>query len=402
MHNEDRIDGMKLLIISPVPTDPQTAGNRARVSSLITILEHLGHDVTFAYVPYETADYKAMERRLGHRLRILQSEGPPIRRLAGRAKRKIQRALRLRSAHLWRVDEWFDDRLLSQVTSLQNTECFDTVLIEYVFLSKLVSVLPNSVRTIIDTHDLMGDRHKLYLKSGIQPVWFATRPEEEIRALNRANAVIAIQEEETVYLRQRVSGEVFCVGHIGTLDTAPLPDPGGTRILFVGSANPINIQGLEWFIQSVFPEIRARVPSCQLVIAGAASRRRGWPDGVIALGEVESLGPIYASAALVINPVTFGTGLAVKTIEALSYGKPLVATAAGVRGLGPQFAGAFMVAENAGEFARLVVELLRDKAARARLSQNAFAAAHAWRLQQLAALDAAVKGGHCSNTGCLR
>ena len=61
-----------------------------------------------------------------------------------------------------------------------------------------------------------------------------------------------------------------------------------------------------------------------------------------------------------------------------------------------------MVAENAGEFARLVVELLKDKAGRARLSQNAYAAAHTWRLQQFAALDAAVKGGHCSNTGCLR
>ena len=31
-------DGMKLLVISPVPTDPQTAGNRARVSNLIAIL----------------------------------------------------------------------------------------------------------------------------------------------------------------------------------------------------------------------------------------------------------------------------------------------------------------------------------------------------------------------------
>jgi glycosyltransferase involved in cell wall biosynthesis len=384
---------MKLLIISPVPTDPQTAGNRARVSNLITILKHLGHNVTFAYVPYETADYEAMERRLGHRFHILQSEGPPFQSLAGRTKRKILRALSLRSAHLWRVDEWFDDGLLSQVTSLQNTEHFDTVLIEYVFLSKLVGAFPDSVRTIIDTHDLMGDRHKIYLSSGMQPVWFATQPKEEIRALNRAHAVIAIQEEETAYLRLRVSGEVFCVGHIGYLDTEPLPDPGGTRILFVGSANPINIRGLEWFVQLAFPEIRARVPGCELAIAGAASQERAWPDAVLALGEVESLTPVYAQAAVVINPVTFGTGLAVKTIEALSYGKPLVATAAGVRGLGAQFAEAFLVAEGASEFARLVVELLQDKAARARLSKNALAAIRTWRLQQLTTLDAAVRGG---------
>jgi glycosyltransferase involved in cell wall biosynthesis len=368
------------------------------VSNLITLLEHLGHDVTFAYVPYEPADYEAMEQRFGRRLHILRSEGLPIHSLAGRAKRKILRPLGLRSAHLWRVDDWFDNGLLSQVTRLQNTGGFDTVLIEYVFLSKLATAFPESVRTIIDTHDLMGDRHKIYQNSGMQPVWFATKPEDEIRALNRADAVIAIQEEEAAYLRQRVSGEVFCVGHIGSLDSAPLPDPGGTRILFVGSANPINIRGLEWFLQSAFPEIRARIPGCELAIAGAASEGRAWPNAVLALGRIESLTPVYAAAAVVINPVTFGTGLPVKTIEALSYGKPLVATAAGVRGLGSQFAGAFLVAENAREFARRVVELLQNKAARARLSENALAAMRAWRLQQLSALDATVRGGHRSNT----
>src|SRR5436190_539966 len=111
---------MKLLVISPVPTDPPTAGNRVRICNLIALLEQLGHDVTFAYVPYEPADYEAMERRLGHRLHVLRSGGPPHHTLAGRAKRKILRALNLRSAHLWGVDDWFDSKLLSQARDLQN------------------------------------------------------------------------------------------------------------------------------------------------------------------------------------------------------------------------------------------------------------------------------------------
>jgi len=89
--------------------------------------------VTFAYVPYESADYRAMERCLGRRLRILRSDRPPEYTLTSRAKRKILRALGLRSAHLWCVDDWFDNGLLSQVLRLQNTEGFDTVLNEYVF-----------------------------------------------------------------------------------------------------------------------------------------------------------------------------------------------------------------------------------------------------------------------------
>jgi len=64
---------------------------------------------------------------------------------------------------------------------------------------------------------------------------------------------------------------------------------------------------------------------------------------------------------------------------------------AGVRGLGSQSAEAFLVAEDAAEFARVVAELLRNKAACARLSENARAAMHSWRLQQLTALETAVK-----------
>jgi glycosyltransferase involved in cell wall biosynthesis len=391
---------MKLLIISPVPTDPPTAGNRARILNLLTALEELGHDVTFAYVPYDhgyvdyMADYGAMETRLGHRLRVLQSKRPPFPSIVGRFKRKIRRALKLSSAHLWDVDEWFDDALLSQVKKLQIAESFETVLIEYVFLSKVASVLPKTVRTVIDTHDLMGDRHRHYLKFGLHPSWFMTTPSEEIRALSRASAVIAIQSQEAEYLRRHVSGDVFCVGHVPAQEVIPVEDPGGSRILFVGSANPINIHGLESFVESILPKVRAAIPSCELSIAGPAGQVRSWPKGVKVCGPLDSLVSEYAKAALVINPAIFGTGLAIKTIEALSYGKPLVATAAGARGLGVEFSAAISIAEDANTFAQQIIELLRNKAARIKLSQNAVAAIHTWRLQQLAALDASVKGSN--------
>jgi glycosyltransferase involved in cell wall biosynthesis len=290
------------------------------------------------------------------------------------------------------VDEWFDQELLPQVEELHRREVFDTVLIEYVFLSKLTAVIPQRVRTVIDTHDVMGDRHRHYTNAGLQPTWFATRPQEEIRALNRADAVIAIQEEEAEHLRRHISGEVFCVGHLSSSDPMPLSDPGGARLLFVGSTNPINIQGLEWFVSSILPEIRRRVPDCQLAIAGPAGHERSWPSGVSVLGSLESLHCAYAQATLVVNPVMFGTGLAVKTIEALGYGKPVVATAAGLRGLGSNFAKAVSLAQDAQCFAKMVIELLEDPAARTTLSQNAVAAMREWHSRQLANLDAAVTG----------
>lgn len=382
---------MKLLLVSPVPTDPLSAGNRARVLNLFAALEQLGHDATFAYVPYEhDVDFRAMEKRLQHKLKVLSASRPPFPSHVGKVKRKMKRMLGFQSARLWDVDEWFDPGLIPQIVSLQSKHGFDTVLIEYVFLSKLATALPKSVRTVIDTHDLFGDRDKLYLENRLSPTWFATTAEQEIRALNRAQAVIAIQPKEAEYLRARGCREVFCVGHIPTQIT-PLPDPGGLRLLFVGSGNPINIQGLERFVDFVLPQIRATIPNCELAIAGPAGHSRKWPESVVILGEIESISSAYAEAAIVINPVIFGTGLAVKTVEALSYGKAVVATPAGARGLGPEFASALSIAQNDGEFARNVVTLLGSEAARAELSGKAIAAVGDWTKNQRAALDAAVK-----------
>jgi len=383
---------MKVLLVSPVPTDPLVAGNRARIAALFAALVRLGHDVSFAYIPYETADYERMRLRLGDdRLHVLQSAPPPFPRFKGRLQRKIGRTFGLRSAHLWKVDEWFDEGLIAQVRRLQAKEFFDCVLIEYVFLSKLATHLPTSVRTIIDTHDLMGDRHKRYLDAGMTPQWFATTRAEEVSALNRADAVLAIQQDEANYLKKTVSAEVFCVGHLVNLDIRLLPDPGGARILFVGSANPINVQGLEWFLELAFPRIQREMPDCELAVAGEVSHARSWPDRLVLLGNQDSLVDAYAQAAIVINPVKFGTGLPVKTVEALTYGKPVVATSAGIRGL-EDFSSAIFSADDPDAFAGRVLELLRGKNLRLTMSQHAVAAAGEWQRRQMTVLQNALAG----------
>ena len=260
------------------------------------------------------------------------------------------------------------------------------------FLSKIASVLPPAVRTIIDTHDVFGDRHTRGRDAGSKPYGFATTVAEETSALNRADAVIAIQQEEAEYLRRTISSEVFTVGHLIDLNVRLPPDPGGACILFVGSSNPYNVQGLEWFLDRVFPRIRMKMPNVELAIAGAIGHERNWPTGTSVLGTQESLDATYANATLVINPVLFGTGLPVKTIEALSRGKPVVATPAGIRGLEADFHGALLLADTPDAFVEQVLELLENGAKRSAMSHRAVAASIEWQRRQLTMLNAAITG----------
>ena len=52
----------KILVISPTPSHPQSAGNRARIFSLIKNMQSMGHDVYFLFLAREHGDIEAMRR----------------------------------------------------------------------------------------------------------------------------------------------------------------------------------------------------------------------------------------------------------------------------------------------------------------------------------------------------
>ena len=66
----------------------------------------------------------------------------------------------------------------------------------------------------------------------------------------------------------------------------------------------------------------------------ACNRFATLPDqGIEIIGRVERLEDFYRSVDLVINPMMFGTGLKIKTVEALSFGHSIISTWAGMSGI---------------------------------------------------------------------
>jgi glycosyltransferase involved in cell wall biosynthesis len=155
--------------------------------------------------------------------------------------------------------------------------------------------------------------------------------------------------------------EALLPGKRHALNYPPTPPisggPGGPDIIIVSSNNTGNVDSLIWFLREVAP----KVPGVRVKIAGnvdAGVRARA-PELHAAhsdwfLGRVEDPGAVYASARLVLLPTSAGTGLSIKTVEALSSGLPIIATPQALRGMGAEvrdLAGV-TVAETADAFAR--------------------------------------------------
>ncbi|MBC8163389.1 MAG: glycosyltransferase, partial [Roseiflexaceae bacterium] len=83
-------------------------------------------------------------------------------------------------------------------------------------------------------------------------------------------------------------------------------------------------------------------------------------------GALDDLRPLYASAALVVAPVFWGSGVRVKLLEALASAAPVVSTRLAAEGLGLSGESA-LFAETPSAFAAAILRLLDDPALRARL-----------------------------------
>jgi polysaccharide biosynthesis protein PslH len=360
----------KILVISPTPTHPQDAGNRARIFSLLSGLKAAGHMICLAFVKMENGDEESMSKAWDGFFRIAYKRS----RIRWLKRKMFWGAFRLGYDKFlpYQIDDWYEPEISRRLIEIQKRIKPDVIIIEYVFLSKAFECFGGEVLKILDTHDIFGDRHRLYLEHDITPQWFYTTKAEERKALDRADLILAIQREDAAYLSQLTHRKVITAGHMNQVPNNQKRIEGeADSLLFVGSDNPINVDALKWFLDEIFPRVRLKIPEIKLDVVGNCAQLVSPVDGLIQTGRVTDLAPHYQRAKVVINPVRFGTGLKIKTIEALAMGRPLVTTTVGATGLEEWDGKAFLSANTAEEFLEKILSVCLSEELRIELSRNA-------------------------------
>ncbi|CAA9584267.1 MAG: Glycosyl transferase, group 1 family protein [uncultured Thermomicrobiales bacterium] len=160
------------------------------------------------------------------------------------------------------------------------------------------------------------------------------------------------------YARARVADRAtprFDLAFSGTLDYRP------------------NIDAVGWFVEEVWPRLRARRPgrSLRLALIGRNPApevtRLVLRDGVVVTGSVADDRPYFAGATVYILPMRYGGGVRLKLLNALAMGCAVVATRAGCEGVPVRDDEHLLLADDAEAFAAAAERLLDDADLRARL-----------------------------------
>lgn len=335
-----------------------------------------------------------MKARWGHdRCSFFNFKFPPRHiPLWKRVVNKLYRSLGGRSCIPYRIDDWCDDSLLVDIRKLAARLAPKCVQIEYVYLSRLFECFDCGVFKILDTHDIITDRHKMFLKQGRPPEFFYTNRSQESIGINRANCILAIQPAEAAFFRQLTDKPVATVGHIVEMRKPSLPAMSAPTLMFIGSGNPINQDALSYLLEEVLPRVQVAVPDTTLeVYGGISSYLTQQIPGVVAMGNVNEPAEAYERAWVVVSPLRFGTGLKIKSIEALGFAKALVSAPAGYAGLEDGLGRAFLGGDSADTFASNCIAALLDPDLRTRLEISAYDYANTWNRKQREALCAMLK-----------
>jgi glycosyltransferase involved in cell wall biosynthesis len=155
-----------------------------------------------------------------------------------------------------------------------------------------------------------------------------------------------------------------------------LPFEERAHLLFVGNfLHRPNVDGVVFFLQEIFPLVRASVPGVELHIVGDNTPpeiSECESESVKVRGYVPDVGPLFHQHRVMIAPVRFGAGVKGKIGEALAHSLPVVTTTMGAEGMALQNGLDAMIADAPQEFADNVIKLYRDREFWQKLSDNSY------------------------------
>lgn len=345
----------KILIVSPITLIPYHSGNRKRIRTVCSELMKMGFELDFYYTGFDDEidpehDEFFNGRVLNHQIvndksSLLDSPFLRISEIVNGIKIKWQKLKRVifdsfdSARYNKSLAEYKNIRkyrlLQSEIKSVQ----YKAVIINYSVYSFYFRLFDQHTKKILDTHDCLTNRYQLFLKNGKKPIeWYSLRFQDEKKAVLLSDIVWAITAEEKTHYEELVyksSVDVLNLRHLVSFRHIPSVGPK-KRVMLIGSDNRLNVDGLKWFTEEVWPSLYSKNPDAELIIAGSICNTKVQfksEAGITFYGRYENEDEIYSKSDICINPMQDGTGLKIKTLEALAHGKWVVSTFEGGSGL---------------------------------------------------------------------
>jgi len=203
------------------------------------------------------------------------------------------------------------------------------------------------------------------------PDMVAEVKDQELAAWRCCDLVGAVSDADANVMRQELGDANVFVTRMGfdhlsaeATSEATMRDPGA--VVFVGNFSwmPTRL-GAEMLIRDVWPEVARNHDFARLTLVGSGADESLLAlamsaDRVSLTGTVPSVRPYLETCEVFVSPVSLGSGVKVKMLEALSMGCAVIAHSASTFGLPDGLENVVILADEPMEMASAVCTLLGD------------------------------------------
>ena len=260
---------------------------------------------------------------------------------------------------------------------LQETD-YDVVQLETLYLAPYISTIRkySQARISMRAHNVeheIWERISSHTTNGIKR-WYLKHLTQKLRrfevnSLQQYDMLLPITDRDLRYFRQLGFDKPAVVTPIGIraeeFRQARELCPSKPSISFIGSLDWMpNLEGLQWFIQKVWPALHQQVPALEFHIAGRntpANLMQLKKPNVFVHGEVPESAPFIDAHCMMVVPLLSGSGMRAKILEGMALGKVVVSTSIGLEGISAEHKKNVLVANTVDQFVDAIAFALHSK-----------------------------------------
>ena len=225
------------------------------------------------------------------------------------------------------------------------------------------------LKTVVRSHDVLSEAFSNFSKQGNIVIRFAWTLEVsklkvfEKRTLKMADLVWSITTRDADIYEKYLG--VSSNGVLGVYVDIP-EEPDMSKVDFSTIISLVTIDyrkegGLRIFIEQAWPRIKAKIPHARLILGGRNTETfNNTSIGIKGLGFISDTTSQLEKGFIFLNTQDSGSGVKIKSLVAMAWGKLLVSTRVGVQGIEGTPGKHFLCGDEPREIARMIVDAMEN------------------------------------------
>ncbi len=286
------------------------------------------------------------------------------------------------------LDRFYNKDFYNKIKDILSSERFDIVQLEGLYITPYISLIRecSDAKIVYRSHNIESQiwtNNAKQEKNSIKKIYLRLLAKRlkryEQQVVNEYDAVLPITEEDALFFTKNKNTMPLHIVPFG-IETENYLFSENVKhknsLFYIGSLDWIpNIEGIKWFVQNVWKIIKLKHPGIELKVAGRNASKQLIAylkkNNVSYIGEINESKSYFLDNNIMVVPLFAGSGMRVKIIEGMAYGKPIVSTSKGVEGIDYVQDHHIIIADSTQEFVKKLSMLIQDNMFCQQVGRNA-------------------------------